>query len=593
MKFNITKTTVITTRLFAPAFLLCGLIKNLLFVSKEIRTQSLIGKLALAVFLVLSAIDQVSAQGSGWPTTSIDVTEFSFTPSTIDTTNSSQTVTITVRVTDIERDFWNMDVTFRSPRMGRYSYGLGIQDRISGDGRDGVYRKAVTFYQYAEAGTWDVDNIFIYDGAPSYYRWRRFYTSDLTARGFATQLQVINTNETVSPEISDFSFTPSAINSSNGPRNITITLRARDETSGVSAIYVSFSNPPGCPYYADDCTTLLSVSITGANRISGDDHDGVYRVVVVAAPQDFPTGIYSASVTARDVVQNYRRLSSAQLAALGYPSQLRVVRTMFDFDGDGKSDISVFRPSDQTWYLNRSQSGFSATQFGLAADKIVSADYDGDARTDISVYRDGTWWWINSSDGTVGVTQFGLSSDIPVPADFDGDGRSEIAVYRGGTWWTLNRVNNQVNVVQFGLATDKLVAGDYDGDGRADQAVFRDGIWYLLKSTEGFSAIRFGSSKTDKPVPADYDGDGKTDLAVFRPSEGNWYVWSSSSNSLQVVNWGLAGDALVSADYDGDGKTDAAIYRNGTWWILQSTSGISVQQFGLANDKPVPSAYIP
>ncbi|MEJ7665423.1 MAG: FG-GAP-like repeat-containing protein [Hymenobacter sp.] len=68
------------------------------------------------------------------------------------------------------------------------------------------------------------------------------------------------------------------------------------------------------------------------------------------------------------------------------------IRTRFDFDGDGRADISVFRPSDGIWYLNQSTNGFSATQFGLSTDKITPADYDGDGKTDIAVYRDGTWY---------------------------------------------------------------------------------------------------------------------------------------------------------------------------------------------------------
>jgi dipeptidyl aminopeptidase/acylaminoacyl peptidase len=277
------------------------------------------------------------------------------------------------------------------------------------------------------------------------------------------------------------------------------------------------------------------------------------------------------------------------MGAAGQPDWQPLLRTAADFDGDSRADISVFRPSDRTWYLYQSTAGFSATQFGLSTDRITPADYDADGRTDISVFRDGTWYWLNSSNGNFNAVQFGLADDIPVPADFTGDGRAELAVYRSGTWWTLDLTNNQANAVQFGLASDKPVMADYDGDGRADQAVYRNGEWHLNRSSQGYTVVQFGLA-SDKPVIGDYDGDGKTDQAVYR--DGTWYLLRSSQG-FAAFQFGLATDIPAAADYDGDGKTDAAVFRNGTWWILQSTNGFSTQQFGLTNDKPVPAAYLP
>jgi Tol biopolymer transport system component len=272
----------------------------------------------------------------------------------------------------------------------------------------------------------------------------------------------------------------------------------------------------------------------------------------------------------------------------GQPSwqPLLPARTFADFDGDGRADISVFRPSDRVWYLNQSTNGVSATQFGLSTDEITPADYDGDGKTDISVFRDGVWYWFNSSNSSFNSIKFGLANDIPVPSDFSGDGRAELAVYRNGTWWTFNLANNQVNTIQFGLSTDKPVVADYDGDGRADQAVYRNGEWHLNRSTQGYTVVNFGFA-TDKPLVGDYDGDGKTDQAVYR--DGTWYLLQST-NGFTAFQLGLATDIPAPADYDGDGKTDAAVYQEGTWWILQSTNGISVQQFGMTSDIPVASA---
>jgi hypothetical protein len=151
---------------------------------------------------------------------------------------------------------------------------------------------------------------------------------------------------------------------------------------------------------------------------------------------------------------------------------VRLGSSNFDFDGDGKADVSVFRPEAGAWYLQQSQNGFTGVSFGQNGDKIAPADYDGDGKTDIAVYRSGTWYLQRSQAGFAGIG-FGASTDTPVPADFDGDGKSELAVFRpsNGTWYIYNLVTNQTSGVSFGTGEDKPVPADFDGDGKADVAV--------------------------------------------------------------------------------------------------------------------------
>jgi photosystem II stability/assembly factor-like uncharacterized protein len=275
------------------------------------------------------------------------------------------------------------------------------------------------------------------------------------------------------------------------------------------------------------------------------------------------------------------------------------IKPWTDFDGDGKTDISVFRPSDTNWYLLRSTAGFTGAQFGMATDQLAPGDYDGDGKTDLGVFRDGTWYAMRSSNGTLFATQFGAPGDKPAQNDYDGDGKTDVAVYRGGAWYVLRSTDNGFVGVAFGLASDTPIPADFDGDGKADYAVHRaleapsNSYFYALQSSNGALFSAPWGVAGDIPVVGDYDGDGKADAAVFRPSIGSWFVLKSTGG-YTGNQFGQAGDVPVPGDYDGDGKADLAVFRGGAWYVLNSANNsFSGVNFGFATDIAVPSKSNP
>ncbi|MDQ3043070.1 MAG: VCBS repeat-containing protein, partial [Acidobacteriota bacterium] len=282
--------------------------------------------------------------------------------------------------------------------------------------------------------------------------------------------------------------------------------------------------------------------------------------------------------------------------------QVKPTNTQYDLDGDGRTNIAVFRQSANTVFtLDNITNNIIANSFGSGAGDnwLPTADFDGDGRSDPILVKieqtrgDGFHSILQTGSNTIRTVQWGnfLNTNVERLAygDYDGDGRQDIAVFRSGTgvWYILESSTNTGRAVpNFGAPGDSPSVGDYDKDGKTDLCVVRNVggqlVWYILNSSNGqMRTVPFGANGDSFFFffPFDFDGDGAQDIAVARSVGGNrvYYILQSSNNQVFALQWGLATDTRSVGDYDGDGKTDIVARRivSGqlVWYIYQTSNG--------------------
>ena len=355
-------------------------------------------------------------------------------------------------------------------------------------------------------------------------------------------------------------------------------------------------------YYDSDNSGFNGVYIGSSSAVSGSNSYNWNT-------SGLADGEYYLYLVVNDGVSTSKRYSSVHVRIGEIPGiQPRTNKAEMDYDGDGSTDLTVYRASSPGFHASQSSSGFRYVPWGGYGFTPIYGDFDGDSKSDFGLLQDTgvvtfAYIFYSSNDYLYIPELFDFSRGKPVIADYNGDGKDEIALYNPNTGeWNIRYANGTLEKKSWGSPgfQDIPTPGDYDGDRKADLCVWRpaSGQWLILQSSNNqYRAESWGSSTyRDIPMAADYDSDGKTDFAVFRvgrytkansrsrmrkvdANSGRWFIKSSATGvttnywatpgrtSSEHVVW--AGDIPFVGDHNGDGTTDLMLFRpqTGSWYI--------------------------
>ena len=267
-------------------------------------------------------------------TTAPQLVDLSFSPVAIDVTRGPQEVKVTLDVTDDLAGVRTVFVAFKSPSGAQRRDGLA--SLTGGTHLAGTWQLVLTFPQFLEDGTWEVETVVLEDltcspqtscgGGNNVIR---LNTATLQAMGLPTELPVISDPDTAPPQLTGFELNPRSIDVSTGSKPVTISLGLIDIPAGVDFEWRSGPNTSSSGFVMQ----LVSPSGAQVHRLTnhdftiadGTNQNGTWRANLTV-PQYSEGGTWKVeNLRFEDFVSNTTVLKSAEIEKLGFSPNLNAL----------------------------------------------------------------------------------------------------------------------------------------------------------------------------------------------------------------------------------------------------------------------------
>lgn len=200
----------------------------------------------------------------------------------VDTSSTSQTVDVTVRITD---NFIGIESTENTSGLSqvRFSHSSGqivdaiftSDERISGSATDGVYRYTMSLPFGAAQGTWIAENFSVYDqvGNTQSYSYEQ-----MSQMRFETSFEQVGQGDEEAPQVLSMNLSRRVIDTAATSEQIEITVRITDDLVGPAGN--GYSSSPSQVRFGHTSGQTVDAMFNAETRISGNAQDGIYKAIL-------------------------------------------------------------------------------------------------------------------------------------------------------------------------------------------------------------------------------------------------------------------------------------------------------------------------